>query len=280
MLLNDPGILNTGLLRPDPETDRASFPAHSADAADVLKLGGDVVLKTVDLRKSYFRGAESPVLRGVDVEIQRGEFVSIIGQSGSGKSTLLHLLGALDVADSGEIYWDNLRIDQQSNSFRDRFRNETVGFIFQFYHLLPELDALENVMLPALIRHSWWSYLRQRTSIRQHAKELLARVGLSHRLHHRPSELSGGEMQRVAIARALLSRPQILLADEPTGNLDAQTGASIIELLYDLNRDIGLTILMVTHDQLLARKTSRILSLVEGKIVDTTAPLPAGTIVA
>lgn len=227
---------------------------------------GEVVLRAEGLSRSYFRGKSVPVLQGASIELKRGEFVSVIGSSGSGKSTLLHLLGALDRPDEGKVFYRKDRIDDQPKGILDRYRNETVGFIFQFYHLLPELTALENVMLPAMIRLSPLKYWSERNRIRQHAKELLFRVGLEHRFFHRPSELSGGEMQRAAIARALLARPKILLADEPTGNLDQETGSSILDLLRELNREIHLTILLVTHDRDLASTCHRTLKLVGGQL--------------
>ncbi len=174
--------------------------------------------------------------------------VAVVGSSGSGKSTLLHCLGLLDTPDVGEVRLDGKRIDNGPDRRRDALRNGTFGFIFQFYHLLPELSALENVMLPHMIRHGVLSYYRERRAIRAEATALLERVGLGHRLDHKPTELSGGEMQRTAIARALVTSPDVLLADEPTGNLDAATGQSILELLRDLNRERGLTMMMVTHD--------------------------------
>ena len=234
----------------------------------------DLGLRVIELRKSYFRGSEVPVLRGVDLEVRPGEFVSITGSSGSGKSTLLHLVATLDAPDAGEVHWNGARIDDRSNGERDRFRNEVVGLIFQFYHLLPELSAVENVMLPAMIDHSMFGYLRHKRRIRRQATELLERVGLGHRLTHKPSELSGGEMQRTAIARALLTGPQLVLADEPTGNLDAQTGAGIIDLLVELNRELGVTIVMATHDAEVAHRATRRCRLVEGHLEPTDAEFP------
>jgi lipoprotein-releasing system ATP-binding protein len=230
-----------------------------------------VLLRTANLQKSYYRGSEVPVLRGVDLEIFEGEFISIIGSSGSGKTTLLHLLGTLDKPTDGEIYYRGERVDNRGASFRDRFRNEVVGYVFQFYHLLPELSALENVMLPAMIRHGVVKYFSQRSRIRRRAQELLVRVGLEHRLKHKPTEMSGGEMQRTAIARSLLAEPKILLADEPTGNLDSQTGESIIQLLCELREEIDLTVVMVTHNRELAERADRVLNLVDGRLEDVSA---------
>lgn len=224
-------------------------------------------LSAVGLTKSYRKGrTEVPVLRGVDVEAERGELVAVVGASGSGKSTLLHVLGLLDGPDAGAVSLDGERIDDKSDRHRDRLRNRTFGFIFQFYHLLPELSALENVMMPQLIRNGVWSYLGKRRAIRSEATALLERVGLGHRLNHLPAELSGGEMQRAAIARALSGGPTVLLADEPTGNLDAGTGQCVLELLRDLNRERGLTMMMVTHDNQIAQQADRVVRLSEGRI--------------
>lgn len=226
------------------------------------------LLRAIDLHKSYFRADEVPVLCGVDLEVRAGEFISIIGSSGSGKSTLLHLLGTLDAPTRGEVHYQGKRIDDQPVKIRDQFRNKVVGFIFQFYHLLPELSALENVLLPALVRLSGLGYLRERGPLVQKAKTLLERVGLGHRLSHRPSELSGGELQRAAIARALLASPRILLADEPTGNLDAETGEAIVSLLFELRRETDLTVILVTHNQQLAEQADRTLRLAQGQLED------------
>lgn len=219
------------------------------------------------LFKSYRKGKiEVPVLRGVDVEAAKGELVAIIGASGSGKSTLLHILGLLDAPDVGAVRLNSNRIDNLPDRQRDALRNRTFGFIFQFYHLLPELTALENVMMPHLIRHGFFSYLKHRRAIRRDAAEMLERVGLGHRMTHKPAELSGGEMQRAAIARALVGNPEVLLADEPTGNLDAVTGQGVLDLLRDLNRERGLTMMLVTHDQQIANQADRVVRLAEGRI--------------
>jgi lipoprotein-releasing system ATP-binding protein len=228
--------------------------------------GSPAQLKAQALTKTYRKGATLiPVLRGVDLDIRRGEFLAIIGQSGSGKSTLLHILGTLDSPDSGEVCYEGRRIDNLPLAQRDRVRNGQIGMIFQFYHLLPELTALENVLSPLMISSSAWSYWRRRREHTEKAKELLDVVGLSHRLKHRPRELSGGEMQRAAIARALISGPQVLLADEPTGNLDRGTGQEILEILGGLNREQKLTMVMVTHDPAIADRADRVVRLVEGR---------------
>jgi lipoprotein-releasing system ATP-binding protein len=227
-----------------------------------------------NLIKSYWKGKnEVPVLRGVDLELEHGEMVAVVGASGSGKSTLLHLLGLLDAPDSGEVLLDGAQIENVNARERDGLRNRTFGFIFQFYHLLPELSALENVLMPQLIGHGFWSFMRGRRRLRQEATALLERVGLGHRLAHRPAELSGGEMQRAAIARALAGQPAILLADEPTGNLDSSSGYGVLELLRDLNRERGLTMILVTHDPHVAQQADRVVRLAEGRIEEWSPAL-------
>jgi lipoprotein-releasing system ATP-binding protein len=233
------------------------------------------LLRATNLHKTYRRNAiEVPVLRGLDLHVHPGEFLSVVGASGSGKSTMLHLLGTLDRPDEGAIYLDGERIDDLPAERRDALRNRTFGFIFQFYHLLPELNALENVLVPQMIAHSLTSWFGQGRALRQRATELLERVGLGHRLKHRPVELSGGELQRAAIARALINEPRILLADEPTGNLDADTGTDIVRLLRDLNRASGLTIIMVTHNLDIIAETDRMVRLAEGRVHENPEILP------
>jgi lipoprotein-releasing system ATP-binding protein len=224
-------------------------------------------IAAVSLEKSYRKGQHRiPVLRGVDFVVRKGEFVSVVGQSGSGKSTLLHLMGLLDVPDVGEVQLDGQRIDDLPIHTRDELRNRVFGFIFQAYHLLPELSLLENVLSPLMIRHSVLSYWKRRRELVASANEIIEKVGLSHRLKHKPSELSGGEMQRAAIARALVARPGILLADEPTGNLDTETGREIMELMHSLNASEGLTIIMVTHDPSIASQAQRTVKLKHGRV--------------
>ncbi len=225
------------------------------------------ILSARRLEKSYRKGKlVVPVLKGVDFSIREGGFVAVVGQSGCGKSTLLHLLGTLDAPDTGEIHFEGQRIDNLSPRSRDRLRNEHFGMIFQFYHLLPELSTLENVLAPIMIRYGVLSYWRHKKEHAERAKQLLDMVNLGHRLTHKPRELSGGEMQRTAIARALISQPKLLLADEPTGNLDQKTGGEILALLKQLNRDHGLTVVMVTHDQAIAKQADHVVRLVEGKV--------------
>jgi lipoprotein-releasing system ATP-binding protein len=219
------------------------------------------------LRKSYRSGDRLlEVLRGVDFHLAPTEFVSVIGQSGSGKSTLLHLIGLLDAADAGSVSLADRRIDDLPSRQRDRLRNTELGMVFQAYHLLPELSAIENVLAPLMVRHGVFSWCKVRAAARRRAMDLLEKFGLGERLHHKPRQLSGGEMQRVAIARALVGSPRLLLADEPTGNLDAETGAGILDVLCGLNRSEGLSIVLVTHDPLIARRADRIVRLAAGRV--------------
>ena len=227
----------------------------------------DVILDAAGVHKAYQLGrTQLRVLKGVSVSIARGEFVAIMGASGSGKSTLLHLLGALDLPDRGKVHFEGQDVFAGSAARRDRLRNATFGFVFQFYHLLPELTVLENTLVPCMVGHSVMGWWRARSGLRRRAAEVLDKMGLSDRLRHRPNELSGGERQRVAIARALANRPRVLLADEPTGNLDDATGREILGVLKMLNQQ-GQTIVMVTHDPQVAASAHRIVSLADGKIV-------------
>ena len=228
--------------------------------------GNEFILQAEGVYKSYRMGAtEVSVLRGVDLGIRRGEFIAIVGASGSGKSTLLHILGALDEPDKGVIRFEGRDLKDFSGGESNRFRNKMVGFVFQFYHLLDELDVLENVFLPAMAGKGVIGWLSSRGRVRRRAKELLERLGLGERARHKPYELSGGERQRVAIGRALMNEPRVLLADEPTGNLDSATGNGILEVFEELNR-AGQTIVMVSHDERIARRAGRIISLADGKI--------------
>ena len=238
----------------------------------LLRADTVAMLETRQVRKRYQSGSTTlEVLRGVDFKLPREGFTAVVGQSGSGKSTLLHLMGLLDAPDGGEVLLEGRRIDNLPAVERDRLRNTAIGMVFQAYHLLPELTAVENVLTPLLIRHSIWNWFSRRQQARHEAEELLDRFGLAGRLHHRPRQLSGGEMQRVAIARALITKPQVLLADEPTGNLDEESGAGIIEALGELNRDRGLSIVLVTHDAGIARQANSIVRLTAGR-VETVAP--------
>ncbi len=225
------------------------------------------LLTARNLHKTYHKNAIAvPVLCGLDLEVPNGAFLSIIGAAGRGKSTLLPLQGTLERPDEGRIALEGRRIDNLPTKERDPLRNQTFGFIFQFYHLLPEFSTLENVLVPEMIRHSVFGWLKERRQLKRQGTELLERVGLGHRLRHRPRELSGGEMQRAAIARALINQPRILLADEPTGNLDAETGGDIIRLLRQLNEQDGLTIVMVTHNLEIVAETDRVIRLLKGRV--------------
>jgi lipoprotein-releasing system ATP-binding protein len=224
------------------------------------------ILEVCDIHKSFRMGSEKlRVLRGVDFEMEEGEILAIVGQSGSGKSTLLHQVGLLDKPDRGLVRYRGLEMPL-SGARAAHARNRLFGFVFQFYHLLPEFTALENVLMPSLILQSWAEYRRQRKEIRDHAQLLLERVGLGDRMKHRPPQLSGGERQRVAIARALMNRPSILLCDEPTGNLDRRTAEDVRALLWDLNRTDKQTMIVVSHDPGLARQADRSLVLVDGRL--------------
>ena len=228
----------------------------------------NAILVSEGIHKSYRMGAtEVRVLKGVNLAVQKGEFVAIVGASGSGKSTLLHILGALDKPDKGVVRFEKQDLSRFDSGELNRFRNKMVGFVFQFYHLLDELSVSENVYLPAMASKSVLGWLAYRRRAKNRAGEILAQLGLSERARHKPYQLSGGERQRVAIGRALMNEPKLLLADEPTGNLDSATGNGILETLEKLNR-AGQTIVMVTHDDRIARRAGRTVTLVDGKIKD------------
>ncbi|MCC6660637.1 MAG: ABC transporter ATP-binding protein [Phycisphaerales bacterium] len=228
------------------------------------------LLAARDLRKTYRLGrVDVPVLRGATLSVSRGEWVAVLGASGSGKSTLLHLMGGLDRPDrkgGGSITYDGRPLDRIRSNDLDRYRAADVGFVFQFYHLLPEFTVLENVLAAAMILHGRFGFMRKRAALEGRARELLAAFGLPHRLGHRPAELSGGERQRVAIARALMNQPALLLADEPTGNLDRATGETIIAEVARLRERTGQTIVMVTHDPEVAARADRIVHLRDGRV--------------
>ncbi|MFH1281097.1 MAG: ABC transporter ATP-binding protein [Candidatus Omnitrophota bacterium] len=221
------------------------------------------VIKTISICKSYPDHLNNlEVLKDINFTVAAGEFLVIQGPSGAGKSTLLHILGGLDNPTRGEVYFQGADIYALDENRRSMIRNQKIGFVFQFFHLLPELSALENVLLPVILK-SWW----ERKNSLAAALELLERLGLSARLKHRPGALSGGEQQRVAIARALINHPQLLLCDEPTGNLDSENGKNILQLLMELNQSQKITIVMVTHDQDIAIGASRVIHLKDGVIL-------------
>jgi lipoprotein-releasing system ATP-binding protein len=225
-----------------------------------------VILKARNIHKSYRMGATRVVvLKGVDLAVRQGEFVAIVGASGSGKSTLLHILGGLDRPDKGTVQFQDRDVNRMGPRELNRYRNGTVGFVFQFYHLLDELSVLENVILPAMVSRSVLGWLMHRHQARRRGVELLDQLGLRERARHKPYQLSGGERQRAAIGRALMNQPQLLLADEPTGNLDSATGNGILTIFEKLNA-AGQTIVLVTHDERVARRAQRIITLVDGKV--------------
>ncbi|TBR19050.1 ABC transporter ATP-binding protein [bacterium] len=222
------------------------------------------IIKISGLRKVYKDGAkELEVLKGIDLEIKKKEFLVVQGPSGAGKSTLLHILGGLDNPTEGSVHFENKNIYSLSETERAKFRNRKIGFVFQFFHLLPELSALENVLLPALLK-SWWE--RKKSLI--YAKHLLETLGLSDRITHKPKQLSGGEQQRVAMARSLVNKPELLLCDEPTGNLDSENGKKIIELIKKINHDSGMSIVLVTHDKEIAGSAGRVVHLKDGLMIN------------
>lgn len=229
--------------------------------APMQKNDGQSVLRAEALAKTYAEGKmRTPVFDGLELDVRAGETVAIVGASGAGKSTLLHLLGGLDTPTAGEVYVAGHRMSSLSDAARGKLRNQSLGFVYQFHHLLPEFTALENVMMPVMLGGSDTSVAMQR------ARALLESVGLGHRIEHKPGELSGGERQRAAVARALVNQPACVLGDEPTGNLDEKTAATVFDLMLQLNRAQQTSLVLVTHDRRLARRLDRVLELHEGKL--------------
>jgi lipoprotein-releasing system ATP-binding protein len=227
----------------------------------------EIVLQALGVAKDYWMGPRPlRVLHGVDLEVAGGEFLCILGPSGSGKSTLLHLMGLLDRPSEGVVMFEGQDAFARPKRWRDRLRNEAIGFVFQFYYLMPDLSVLENTLLPAMIATPLVRWPLARRRHRERAMEVLESLGLKDRVHHLPKELSGGERQRAALARALVHEPRILFADEPTGNLDSATGAEIMKVIGRLNKK-GLTVVMVTHDERVAAQAHRVLRLADGKLL-------------
>ncbi|MBK7877323.1 MAG: ABC transporter ATP-binding protein [Planctomycetes bacterium] len=225
------------------------------------------VLSARAITKSFTIGDRTlDILHGVDLDLARGELVSLMGASGAGKSTFLHILGLLESPTAGEVFIEGHSAWKLPVQERASVRNQKLGFVFQFYHLLSELDAVENVLLPAMILHGRGAYLGKQKALRERARALLVKFGLEHRLEHRPSQLSGGERQRVALARALFLDPPIVIADEPTGNLDSATGEKVLELLLAEQRERNLTLLLVTHDERIARRCQRVVRMADGRV--------------
>ena len=228
------------------------------------------VLQATGLHRTYRMGrVEVPVLRGVDLQVQEGEWLCVLGSSGSGKSTLLHQLGDLDRPDRGDISWRGRSLTEMRRRERETYRNRAIGFVFQSYHLMPELNVLENVMVASMVGHDPFAWRSMRAEASARAEELLDAFGLGHRFEHRPAELSGGERQRVAMARALVNGPDVVLADEPTGNLDTKTGDGILDVLAERHR-LGLSMVMVTHDPTIAARADRVVKMVDGVVVEET----------
>jgi lipoprotein-releasing system ATP-binding protein len=226
------------------------------------------ILQARDLTKDYWMGASRlRVLHAVSLVVPRGELLCILGPSGSGKSTLLHLMGLLDRPSEGQVIFEGQDAFAQPKRWRDRMRNEAIGFVFQFYHLMPDLSVLENTLLPSMIRTPLFRWPMARGRERRRALEVLGELGLGERVQHLPKELSGGERQRTALARALVHEPRVIFADEPTGNLDSATGAEIMRVLVRLNKKRGLTVVMVTHDERIARQAHRVLHLEDGRLL-------------
>lgn len=221
-----------------------------------------IIIKTTGLTKEYqvSKVETLKVLKGIDTEIYEGEVITIVGPSGAGKSTLLHIIGTLDKPTKGEVIFDGEDVFRMGSNELARFRNTRIGFVFQFHHLLPEFSAIENVCLAAMISG------KSMKSVEQKAKNILTEVGLGERLHHKPSELSGGEAQRVAIARALINSPKVILADEPTGNLDTKNSDEVMHLIFDLRKKYNQTFVIVTHNEKFAEMTDRTLKMVDGLI--------------
>jgi len=233
---------------------------------------GEWLIRASNVARRFKMGdSQVDVLGGVDLAVREGEFVAIEGRSGSGKSTLLHIMGLLDKADAGEVLFEGNSLYKLPAGQRAKIRNQSFGFVFQFYHLLPELNVLENTQLASMVKFSWLGFKSHKKELNERAADILGTLGMAHRLKHRPNQLSGGERQRVAIARALMNSPRVLFADEPTGNLDYATSQEIMTVLNALHRDRKQTIIMVTHDRTIASQADRTMVLERGLIRETSS---------
>ena len=243
-----------------------------SNLSEIFKINimqSNIILEAKGVFKEYSNGERTvPVLHGIDLFFEKGEIVAIVGASGAGKSTLLHILGILDTPTAGSVVYQGINLTELNPRKQAAIRNRIFGFVFQFYHLLPDFTMLENVLLPVFIGNTLSGWKAVKDKYTQRAVSLLERVGLGDRLTHRSSQLSGGERQRVAIIRALINNPELLLCDEPTGNLDTKTGHEILELLCDLNKTTNQTIVIVTHDEEIARRAGRVVRIVDGRILE------------
>lgn len=245
--------------------EQLSFEDIQTSAGEEIKSDTSFIVQAEDVQKSYFSEMqELKVLKDINLDFTRGEFVCIVGPSGAGKSTLLHLLGLLDTPTGGDVYFEGEKISGLGETALARIRNQKIGFIFQSYHLLPEFNTLENVLMPFYIREATFNV---GSSFVEKAKDILTKVGLGKRLYHRPSQLSGGEQQRAAIARSLVNDPDLILADEPTGNLDYKTSQEIMTLLYKINALDKKTLIIVTHNEEYTKRAHRVIKLRDGRVV-------------
>lgn len=254
---------------------RAPRPKPEGEPKEKPPPRGEVILKGVDIHRHFLIRKGLPILKvlqGIGIEIREDECLSIVGESGVGKSTLLHILGLLDRPTSGQVLYRGKEVSSLSLGEQSRVRNRVIGFVFQFYHLLPDLTALENAVLPLMINHGYWAWRRNRRKARERGEWLMDQVGLADRIHSRPPQLSGGEQQRVALVRALVNEPEVLLCDEPTGNLDPRTADGLKDLIFGLKETLGQSIVVVTHNEDLANRADRKLRIVDGRFAREETP--------